>query len=252
MTKIHLSVPMYGDIYYRTCKSLIDVQSAFVGDYSVFIDFNGTSALPFNFNRLVMGAYHSDCDYWCLLHSDLGAKERDWLPILLRDMKEEGLSVISAVAAIKNMDGLTSVALDTRDKFPRRLTLTEIRQGPEVLTNDKAKRIYGAPLLINTGMMVWDMKVMREHIPSMPFEFHDGWHYQMTDQGFKMVPWFKPEDWLMSQRLNERGIPYGCTRRVATIHKGSYEFDSSEVWGSAKDLQWELTKDAEHRDRIDS
>lgn len=235
--KIRLSVPTYSqELYFETTRTIINaLQTTQKAEFNV--EFSSISALTFNFNKLLYNAYHSDCDYWVLLHADIAAKQEDWLTILVNDMITEGLGVISAVAAIKDFNGLTSVALDTREHFPRRLTLTEIHAGPAVLTNEKAQRIYGHNLLINTGMMVWDMAIMRKHVPNLPFEFHDGWYDNLTSHGEKMTPYFHPEDWLMSQKLNELGIPFGTTKNVHTLHKGSHVFDSSKVWGADYDPQ---------------
>lgn len=246
MKNIALSIPMYdGNLYYQTCRTILNAANTLNGKAALSIEFMATSATPFCFNRLLASAVASNADYWVLLHSDLGAKQIDWLPMMLSDMQAEGLSVLSAVAAIKDESGVTSTALDTREHFPRRLTLAEIHAGPDVLTNEKAKRIYGYPLLINTGMMVWDMSVMRQHVSGLPFEFHDCWRDQMTPNGMQMHAAFQPEDWLMSKRLNALNIPFGATKRVHTVHKGGKEFDSSQIWGAATDMQWVNTRDQE-------
>ena len=242
-TKIRLSIPTYSqELYFETTRSIIDTLQT-TENAEIHVEFASISALTFNFNKLLYNAYYSDCDYWVLLHADLAAKQRDWLTILINEMKAEGLGVISAVSAIKSFDGLTSVALDTREHFPRRLTLTEIQTGPAVLTNEKAKRLYGNNLLINTGMMVWDMGIMRKHVPDLPFEFHDGWYMNLTEQGEVMCPYFHPEDWIMSQKLDKLGIPFGTTRSVHTLHKGTFVFDSSKTWGDPQDRQWLNSKE---------
>lgn len=244
MKKVLISIPNYsGDISFRTCISLLRAQDKAKDNYKVGVDFVSTSATPFCFNKCLQHAYYSDYDYWVMLHADIGAKTDDWLDVLLTDLETENLAVISAVAAIKSDEGLTSTAVMSRENFPRRLTLSEVHNGPEILTNDKCKRIHGHPLLINTGMMAWKMSVMREHIPNLPFEFHDKFDLKMTENGEMYIPNFKPEDWLMSERLNELGIAYGTTRRVPTIHCGRHEFDSSMIWGHKTDPQWERTKD---------
>jgi len=235
--KISVCVPTYnGDLCYRTATTIF--HAAMTPNVEIGIEFQSTSALTFLFNKLLMTAFYSDCDYWVLLHADLGAKEKNWLATMIDEMTTEDLAVISAVAAIKSKDGLTSTAVDTSEHFPRRLTLTEIHQGPETLTNEKCKRIHGDRLLINTGLMIWDMNKMRQHVKDLPFQFEDGWYEIQTELGPRMVPYFHPEDWLMSQRLDELGIKYGATRKVHTIHKGSMEFDSSEIWGAPADEQY--------------
>lgn len=242
--KIKIGVPNYsGDIYYRTVLSIIHALKT--PNASVDLEFNSTSATPFCFNRLLNSAYYSDCDYWVMMHSDLAPKESNWLEGMILDMRIHDLAVLSAVAAIKSEDGLTSTGVNTREAFPRRLTTYEINTGPDVLTNEICKRIYGHSLLINTGCMVWDMKKMREHIPSLPFEFHDRWGSILTDQGEKMVPEFIPEDWLMSTRLDELGVKFGSTKRITTYHKGQKEYYSGDTWGNIIDqqhLQFEAMK----------
>ena len=241
--KIQLCIPFYGDLSYRTVMSVMNANDwAKSNGHHIETIFFSTSATPYCFNNLLNQAIHSNSDYFVLLHSDMGTNVSNWLDVLSSDMQVENLAVISAVAAIKSDQGITSVAVDTSDVFPRRLTLKEIHNGPPVLTNEKCKRIYGKALLINTGMMVWDMKVMRPIAHEMPFEFKDCFALENTPDGIVQRPQFIPEDWLMSKRLDERGIAYGATRNVPTIHKGSYEFDSAKVWGEDVDSQWIMRK----------
>ena len=243
--RVRLSIPCYGDVYMGTVSAILAATKNAIGKYDLQVDFASTSATPFCFNKCLQAAYYSDCDYWIMLHSDIKPVGDNWVDVLLGELEVENLSVISAVAAIKTPEGLTSTAVDTRESFPRRLTLKEINAGPETLTNEKCKKIYGKRLLINTGVMAWKMKDMRPLIPELPFEFHDRFITRTGPQGPYMLPDFMPEDWLMSRRLDEKGIAYGATRRLHTIHKGAFEFDSSKVFGADTDPQWAATKDLE-------
>ena len=181
-----------------------------------------------------------------MLHSDVGVREPDFIFKMLDAMTEHNLSVLSAAVMIKSGEGITSTAIDNREDFPRRLTLTELRKGPETLSNDVCKAMFGHPLLINTGCMIWDMKVLRAMVPNFAFEFHDGWLAKADPAGKRhLVPFFRPEDWLMSRKLNEIGVPFGVTRCVTTLHEGSWTWATDGPSGTWATDQQSIQLDAE-------
>lgn len=239
MHKLLIAVPAYGGLSLPTHVSLLHAHQHTADLYTAHFTYGQTSALPFNFNRLLQVAYQSDFTHFLMLHSDIGLKNPLWVPEMLKIQAEEGVPVLSATVAIKSAEGLTSVAVDTREHFPRRLTLKEIHDGPETLTNEKCKRLYGSRLLINTGVMLWDLRVMRQHIPNLAFEFKDCWVNVTGQNGPSIEPSFFPEDWLMSRKLDDLGIPYATTRALETIHIGNAEYPSGHAWGNWEtDKQW--------------
>lgn len=233
MKKVFLGLPYYNNFSRHTLVTVLNACTRGGGKYEIHLDVASTSATPFCFNQLLRQALDTDCDYFVMLHSDLGTSEPDWVFKLINLLETNQLDVISAVAPIKNNQGLTSTAVDNREFFPRRLTLSEINAGPEVLTNDVCKSMHGSALLINTGMMMWRMETLKKCVPEFAFEFHDGW-LAMPDEtgGRRLNPYFQPEDWLMSRFLDRKGIAYAATRAIATLHEGSWVWASDGPTGS--------------------
>lgn len=233
MPKIFLGLPFYNNFSSHTLISVLHACTNGAGKYEIHVELSSTSATPFCFNQLVAKALNSDCDYFVMLHSDLGAKDPNWIETLYTTLERCKLDVLSAVACIKNDHGLTSTGVNNREDFPRRLTLAEINSGPDVLTNEACKSMYGSSLLINTGMMIWKIETLRRCVPEFAFEFRDGWLAMPNDAGGRALhPWFQPEDWLMSKFLDRKGIPFAATRTIATLHEGSWVWASDGPTGS--------------------
>jgi hypothetical protein len=234
MKKVMIGVPMY-DATMSCHTHLTLLHSALHSQgFNIEWKYHSTSALPFCFNKLLAWASNPEVDYFVMMHSDLGTSTKDWLPKMIEILHKHDLAVLSAVSPIKTSEGLTSTAVDGHPA-PRRLTLKELHGLPEkTFTNEDCKAHFGKRLLINTGLMIWDMAKMRDQIPNMPFEFHDGWRYV----GGGMVPKFIPEDWLMSRRLDEFDIPYGATLEIPIIHSGRCDYSSETAWGEDIDPQY--------------
>ncbi len=230
-----IGVPMYdASMSMHTHLTLLNAALYANGEYTIEYRYESVSALPWCFNKLLARAAASDVDYFVMIHSDIGSKDREWLNKLIKELQESGLSVLSAVSPIKTNEGLTSTAVDAYP-VPRRLTLTELHGlDKKTFTNKECVENFGKPLLINTGMMIWDMAKMRPWVYDLPFEFHDRWR----TNGEGLVPSFVPEDWLMSRRLNERDIPYGATLKIPVVHMGHCDFTTDEPWGLPTDPQF--------------
>lgn len=191
------------------------------------------SLLAQNFNGLWCYALNRSkrrgLDYFAMIHADVEPQDY-WLDVLIEEMEEKHLDVLSCVIPIKDGKGITSTAVarddgdNWRPKF--RITMHELFMLPETFTSEDV----GGPLLLNTGL--WVCKFNFEWCHKVHFEINDQIvHNKETDSYFAQV---EPEDWYFSRLLHELGLNIGATRKVKLAHKGSGVFTNLSPWGSDK------------------
>lgn len=215
------------------------------------VQFNNSSLLANNFNTLYCNALNmrssgTPFTHFCLLHSDIVPVQDDWLNILVDEMQEHHLDVLSVVVPIKDGRGLTSTGMCMSGKHGsvkhkvRRITIHESMQLPTTFTGeDVSKQLkhwdHGAVLLINTGLMMINLRCASSE--QFFFTINDCISYREVKKGdaWRFIPDTESEDWCFSRRINCMGVRYGATRAVDVHHVGRFEFDSRIAWGSEHD-----------------
>jgi predicted O-methyltransferase YrrM len=195
------------------------------------------SLLAANFNILWTTALNMQragipLKYFAMLHDDIGPQDW-WLDTLIEEMESRDLDMLGAVAPIKDMNGLTTTALDNLEGntwSQQRLTMREVFALPETFTSEDV----GRPLLLNTGCWVcrfdpsWNNKVY--------FTINDRIVFDKRIDSY--VVQVESEDWFFSRLCHERGLKLGATRKVAIAHEGYAKFGNELPWGD-----WEHDKD---------
>jgi SAM-dependent methyltransferase len=189
--------------------------------------------LAHNFNLLWCWALNDDrkerVDYFAMQHADIEPQDL-WLDVLIDEMEAKNLDVLGVVAPIKDVRGVTSIALDKTDgttwRPHCRLTMHEVMRLPETFTSED---VGGHPILLNTGLWVcrfdpaWTRKVR--------FTINDR---IIVDPDGDFIPEVEPEDWYFSRLLHEQGLKVGCTRKVDLGHRGGMVFGNGKAWGNNK------------------
>lgn len=233
---VALAMPTYGS---KACFQAVQAYDLFPtsGGCNIVRLNAQSSFLTKNFNRLLAAALDLRCmdvTHFAMIHDDLAPVGHGWLDLLLAEMRNVGAVMISAAAAIKSDEGLTSVAVadDLGDPWHcRRLTLKELHDLPETFSAADV----GGPLLLNTGLWVIDLQADFWHL----FD-EDGCQTVCFDVKNRITKDPRtgerraeaiPEDWLFSQTLNRLGIPIAATRKVVTVHHGEQTYSTETVWG---------------------
>ncbi len=203
-------------------------------------DDNGSSLLGNSFDVHWTTALNMQLAGWnitrfAMLHADV-VPDDWWLDQLLHDLDETGADVVASVIAIKDLQGLTSTAIDDpNDRWDvlRRLTMSEIVKLPETFTAADC----GYPdnfLLINTGCWIcdftkpWCRAQNDDGTLAVNFEIRNC--IQVQKNGL-CVTKAAPEDWEFSRRVGRLGGKVVCTRRLATRHMGEFPYPNSDAWG---------------------
>lgn len=189
----------------------------------VAITMQARSLLADNFNRMLCKALNEKYDYFCLVHSDIAA-EFGWLRKMHEIMKEKELMVLSVVSPLKMPGGITSCAYEVDGKVDN-LTLKMIKEklGITFTAKDVEKVWPGSILLINTGMMLVNLRLFGSHrCIGNPFWFEIVDRVVYTGKDYVQV--CIPEDWNFSKQLHENGVPYGATTAIHLTHFGNYSY----------------------------
>ncbi len=193
------------------------------------------SLLPHMFNALLCNALNNrerfGLEWFVLLHSDIVPVQIDWVDHLLDTCDNYEADVISAVVPIKDGNGLTSTAVDTDKWRPRRITMTEIMELPEVFDNDLIKKRFGGNLLLNTAMMAFRLTSdwCQNSFPCFGFDtqiFRDEHGVYHCD--------IEPEDWKFSRWCHTQNLKLVATRKLGINHMGSVPFNNFGAWGKLK------------------
>lgn len=196
-----------------------------------------SSLLCLNFNSLWAAALvfrrNGVADYFCLHHDDVEVRTHGWLDEMVTEANRVGAAVLSAVIPIKDDSGTTSTALDTGDPWrPTKLTLAECRKLPATFGQaDVAAAGYGGRLLLNTGLMLIDLRrpYWYETVRRDGDEDELFFRFQIRDR-IRPMPdgqlraQVRSEDWEFSRLCHERGVPIYATTKIQCVHHGDYEW----------------------------
>lgn len=253
-------MPRYGrQVYPEAARSFWEYPCRWSEDGVYILDRKHNSqSICFNFNIAfahaldlrdfgaeLHGGGRAHATHFAMLHDDL-ATEPYWMDILLQEMRENGLAVISAVAPIKDPvpDPRTSTAISNRhrtfDTPHRYITISDRDHLPTTFTLEDCwdlpnyKREPDDELLINTGCMLIDLRHPAWDAFETPAEPGGpcGWSLDSRivkqENGRRRVS-MRPEDWEMSRFLRRHGVPYGATWAVELLHFGEYAWSNRSV-----------------------
>lgn len=173
--------------------------------------------------------------HFAMLHSDI-LPSPGWIDLLIDELDERKADYISAIAALKDENGLTSCGIgDANDPWNvyRRFTMTELMEMPETFTAADTPH-PDKYLLHNTGCWVADLR-------NPLWRTTDTNNCLVADFAFPIRGRLLPtgeiiheresEDWHFSRMIAGLGLKTLATRRVSTIHFGTKGFRNDHKWG---------------------
>lgn len=191
-----------------------------------------SSLLPDAFNSLMCHALNFIEDgqratHFVMLHGDIAPQE-GWLTILLDEMEETGVDVLSAVVPIKSIElDTTSTAvgkLDGRYSKFRRISTEESMLLPKTFFPGDVCA-FGEKLLLNTGLLGIDLRKpwVTEWFASGGFRFETH-AWQENGEWTSMC---LPEDWLFSWDAQTKyGAKVAATTKIRLLHFGDLGFEN--------------------------
>jgi len=255
LRRVYLGMPGYGlqtpdagRAFWRASR-LPEIDLSAGDGPGIAWDYRGGSLLAANFNTLWANALNvahrgGRLDYFAMQHADIGAPDW-WLDAAIDELETSDLDVLGVVVPIKDMRGMTSLALardDGDDWRPLcRLTMAEVHRLPATFTSADV----GHPLLLNTGL--WVCRFDPAWARHVNFTINDRIVFDRTTDRY--LAQTEPEDWRFSRLLHEIGAPgsptdglrplrIGCTRKIPVRHRGDIDFASDRVWGEPFDSSW--------------
>ena len=209
---------------------------------------------PISFNAgnvFIAGALNAqeagyDITHLAILHNDI-VPETGWVETLLDEMLAHDADLMSAVVPIKDLNGLSSVAIDSLDdpfEVERRISMTEIYKLPETFTAADC----GYPhrkLLVNHGCILID--------------FTKEWRKAENPDGTLKITMTSPDrigrrpdgrweaqhspsDWRFSRDVQNLGGKVMATRKIKLYHMGEMPYTSMMAWGD-----WETDQALWHK-----
>ena len=188
-------------------------------------------------------------EWFALLHSDV-QPEPHWIDKLIAAADEHQADVMTAVIPIKNHKGLTSTAIgDPADEYGKfvRLTMSQVRhpQFPKSFDAQQAVAALGqlpeglryqaaepANLLCNTGAMVCRLGKWCD-----PTRVYFDEVTRFARLNGQWTPIVRSEDWFFTARAAACGAKVMATTTLQTIHHGTLQFPSDQVWGMPQDVE---------------
>lgn len=182
--------------------------------------------------------------HFLMLHSDILPKGH-WIDKMMDVLADNKLEVLSVVSPIKDDHGLTSTGFDTDQFRPRRLCLKETDRLPFIVRNTPedlamCEKIVGgpvAPLLVNTGLMLIDLRA--PWVESLCFQFRN--RIVRLPNGL-LFNEFEPEDWMMSRDLHRWNAKFAFVdgRVVELGHAGGMVMMNTGGWGKFDKDQYNI------------
>lgn len=173
--------------------------------------------------------------HFAMLHSDI-MPSPGWIDLLIDELDATRSHFISAIAALKDENGLTSCGIgDANDPWNpfRRFTMTELMQMPETF-DVSATPHPDKYILHNSGCWVADLRnpLWRtvDQNKCLVADFAFPIRGRMLDSG-EIVHERESEDWHFSRMIASLGLKTLATRRVSTIHFGQKGFRNDHKWG---------------------
>lgn len=182
-------------------------------------------------NQAARGKY----THFAMLHSDI-LPSPGWIDLLIDELDERDGDLISAVAALKDENGLTSCGIGNADdpwNAHRRFTMSELMELPE--TFDVSQTPHpDRYLLHNTGCWVADLRKTlwrtTDASGNLIADFSFPIRGRINEDG-NVVHERESEDWHFSRMIAGLGAKTFATRRVSTIHFGQKGYRNDHKWG---------------------
>lgn len=183
--------------------------------------------------------------HYAQLHSDI-TPAPGWVDLLVDELEDRQADFISATAALKNEQGLTSCGIGDADNpwqpF-RRFTMRELHKMPETFGIEDTPH-SDRYLLHNSGCFVADLRNPAWRTVDaqgcLVADFGFPIRSRLQEDGF-FVSERESEDWHFSRGMAAIGVKTLVTRRVATIHFGHKGYRNDHPWGTLE--HDEATKD---------
>jgi hypothetical protein len=96
---------------------------------------------------------------------------------------------------------------------------------PETFSTKDVAKEEDEILLVNTGLWIADLR--HEFWDTFSFGFDDAIGLDPTNG--KRVAMVCSEDWLLSRKMDEAGVPFSATWRIQTYHTGPSIWSSHEI-----------------------
>jgi hypothetical protein len=235
--RVFLGMPYNGKIEPETWDTALDALKSPKG-LNVYAWRSNWSLLERSFNDCLEKCLNrGDCDYWLLLHSDLGLSH-GFLPAMIAEIEHHDLDALHAVVPIKNSEGLTSTAVAYSDDpwdTVRRITTTELKSLPDTFDIDTIRERYDPNakiLLPNTGCLMFRIGDWLNDFPGF------AGHNRMMLYGDTWKAEVVPEDWNFGYWAAANGVRVGGTKAVVTKHYGRQYFPNNDAWGHEVDPNW--------------
>lgn len=236
--KIVLATPRYGDDVIAasfTAYQNAEANDLFPPEDSIQIVHrvsHRSSLLPNAFNSCLAESLNKRNDgvatHMALIHSDVAA-EAGWLNRLASVMRKRGDAAVSAVVCLKETNRQkTTTAIGARGNIyevRRMLTTADRLRMPETFSTADVASEPDDVLLINTGMMLIDLRV--PFFDDFAFRFRDD--ILIHPVTGKRQAYVCPEDWLASREMDAAGVPFSATWAVKTFHYGPSIWNSHEI-----------------------
>lgn len=226
--RIFLGMPGYGHQtahagrgFWRACADMSQVAN----------EYRNGSLLASNFNQLwcsALNAAHQGerVDYFAMLHDDIGPEDF-WLDSLIEELEANQLDVLGVAIPIKDMRGMTSLALHKEGDnwMPHcRLSMRDVFALPETFTSED----LGHPLLLNTGC--WVCKFDMAWATQVHFTINDRIVFNRAANRYQSQT--EPEDWFFSRLCHELNLRIGATRKIKALHTGRMDFQNIKPFGT--------------------
>jgi hypothetical protein len=223
-----------GNMHYGAHKGLV---TATLGAHDVYEEQSGMGWDDMNrlwcwaLNQAAIGKI----THFAMLHSDI-LPSPGWIDLLIDELEAHDADFISAIAALKDENGLTSCGIgDVNDPWNpyRRFTMTELIEMPETF-DVSATPHPDKYILHNSGCWVADLRnplwrtVDKNRCLVADFAFPI--RGRMLDSG-EIVHERESEDWHFSRMIASLGLKTLATRRVSTVHFGQKGFRNDHKWG---------------------
>lgn len=179
----------------------------------------GGSLLAKSFNMLWAAALNTEgVRYFVMQHSDV-SPEVGFVDKLCRLIAAHRADVLSVVLPIKDQRGLTSTAIDGKDKFHplKQLSIAEVKALPTVFDSSDAGHA-GKTLLVNTGCFIADMQ--KPWAKDVVFSIDDC----IEDEDGVCRVGVAPEDWQFSRFVASRRGKVMATTAIAAEHFGEFSY----------------------------
>lgn len=223
-----------GNMHYGAHKGLV---TATLGAHDVYEEQSGMGWD--DMNRLWCWALNQSAagkiTHFAMLHSDI-LPSPGWIDLLIDELDARHGDFISATAALKDENGLTSCGIgDANDPWNpyRRFTMSELMEMPE--TFDVSQTPHPDKYILhNSGCWVADLRnplwrtVDKNNCLVADFAFPIRGRMLPTGD---IIHERESEDWHFSRMIASLGLKTYATRRVSTIHFGTKGFRNDHKWG---------------------